>query len=103
MHKCFWKTMCHTTTKETQKLYGKEVNTYKKSKEFRCNIQPIDEKAIKYLFGMDIKGSYQMYTDIKLSVGDIIIYNNKTYSIEKIIAWHTYNVYSLLDADVEVL
>lgn len=76
--------------------YKKDGNTY------RVNVQPMDIKAIKYTFGEDIIADFQMYHDELLNVKDIIVMNNKTYSIEKVIPWNTYNLYAIKSIDVEV-
>ncbi|WP_346913759.1 hypothetical protein [Clostridium sp.] len=77
--------------------YKKDGNSY------RVNIQPMDIKSIKYVFGEDIIADFQMYHDGILNVKDIIVMDNKIYSIEKVILWNTYNLYAIKSVDVEVL
>ncbi len=77
--------------------YKKDGNSY------RVNVQPMDIKAIKYVFGEDIIADFQMYCDELLNVKDIIVMDNKTYSIEKAIPWNTYNLYAIKSVDVEVI
>lgn len=70
---------------------------------YYVNIQPIDEKAIKYTWGSDIKSNISMYSDEVLEVEEIVIINNIAYGIEKTIPWNSYKHYALLESDVEVL
>lgn len=81
---------------------GQLINFYKKEETCKCNMQPVDEKAIKYTWGSEIKSNLQMFTDENLEVNDIIIYNNKAYRVEKIVPWGDYNVYAILESDVTV-
>ncbi|WP_040194288.1 hypothetical protein [Clostridium culturomicium] len=82
---------------------GQLVEAYTRgNNSIRVNIQPIDIQAIKYTWGEDIKSQFQMYADALFSVGDIIIWQNKTYEIEKHIPWISYNLYAIKDKDVVV-
>lgn len=94
-----------TTIKISSKnKIGKLIEGYKKDgNSYRVNIQPMDIKAIKYVFGEDVIADFQMYHDELLKVKDIVIMDNKTYSIEKAIPWNTYNLYAIKSVDVEVL
>lgn len=68
----------------------------------QVNIQPIDIVAMKKNWGEDIESKFQVYADELFSVGDIIIWKNKTYEIEKHIPWIAYNLYAIKDKDVVV-
>lgn len=93
----------YTTTKETSKnAIGQVLTTYKKDKEISINMQPITEESKAKDWGNDIDATYNMYSDTHLQVGEIISYNNKAYKVIKAIYWNTYNLYALLEADVEV-
>lgn len=89
-------------TKVKNKI-GQLIEVYKKDKVFNGDIQPIDEKALKYTWGEDIKSSYQLFSDEDILVNNILVYDNKAYKIEKRIDWIDYKIYALLEADVEVL
>lgn len=89
-------------TKGKNKI-GQLVEGYKSDKAIQCNIHPVDEKSIKYVFGEDIKSSLQMFSDENILVNNILVYDNKTYKIEKKINWIDYKIYALLEVDVEVL
>ena len=93
----------YTTTKETSKnAIGQVLTTYKKDRGISVNVQPITEQSKQKDWGNNIDATYNMYSDITLEVGEIISYNNKSYRINKAIYWNTYNIYALLEADVEV-
>lgn len=82
---------------------GQLVEAYTRgNNSIRVNIQPIDIKAIKYTWGEEIKSQFQMYADELFSVGDIIIWKNKTYEIEKHIPWNSYNLYAIKDKVVVI-
>lgn len=74
--------------------------TYYKDKEFKVNMQPITEKAIKTVWGSKIKAKWQMITDKSLKVNDIVIYKNTSYRIEDKKEWLTSTVYALIESDV---
>ena len=101
----FFKNAKIETTNKTKikNEVGQLVEAYTRgNNSIRVNIQPIDIKAIKYIWGEEIKSQFQMYADELFSVGDIIIWQNKTYEIEKQIPWISYNLYAIKDKDVVV-
>jgi hypothetical protein len=89
-------------TKDKNKI-GQLIKGFKKDKVMYGDIQSIDEKAIKYTWGEDIKANYELYLDEDIQVNNILVYDNKAYKIEKKIVWINYNIYALLEVDVEVL
>ncbi|WP_066892942.1 hypothetical protein [Clostridium nigeriense] len=89
-------------TKVKNKI-GQLIEVYKKNKVFYGDIQPIDEKALKYTWGEDVKSNLQLFTDENILVNNILVYDNKAYKIEKKINWIDYKIYALLEVDVEVL
>ncbi|MBS5937757.1 hypothetical protein [Clostridium sp.] len=91
-----------TKTKAKNKI-GQLIEVYKKDKAFYGDIQPIDEKALKYTWGEDIKANLQLFADENTQVNEIIVCDDKSYKIEKRIDWIDYKIYALLEADVEVL
>ena len=79
------------------------IKTYQvNEKKFKCDIQPITEKAIKYTWGEQIKSKLQMYSSEDLLIYDYIVNDNKIYKIEDKRDWKYYKIYALLEADVEV-
>lgn len=101
----FADTEMYKTEKTTIKDHtGHLVTGYKKLDTiYYVNIQPIDEKALTYTWGKDIKSHISMYSDEVFEVGEIVIVNNTAYSVEKIIPWNSYKLYALLESDVTVL
>ena len=100
----FADTIMYKTEKTEINHAGHISTSYTKLDDaYYVNIQPIDEKAIKYTWGSDIKSNLSMYSDVDLKIGDIIVINDKAYVIEKIIAWSTYSLYALLESDEEVI
>lgn len=100
----FFKNATIYTTKKTtvRNAIGQLISTYMKDKELNVNIQPITEESKSKDWGTDINAQYNMYSDELLSVGDLVSYNNKSYTIVKAIYWNTYSIYALSEADVEV-
>ncbi|MGG7159177.1 hypothetical protein [Clostridium perfringens] len=88
-------------TKERNSI-GQIIKKYSKDVDYKGNIQPIEEKAIKYTWGEDIKSKLQLFTDVDLAVTDLILYNNKSYAVEKIVNWKDYFIYAILESDVTV-
>lgn len=71
---------------------------------YKVNVQPIEEKSIKYTFGEDTISTLQAYVEkeINLNVGDLISYESLIYEIEKKIPWKTYDVIALKRVDVKI-
>lgn len=82
---------------------GQLEKGYIKDKEYKCNIQPIDEKALKNSWGYDIKSRIQLFCNENLLVNNILVNDNKVYKIEKKIPWKDYYLYALLESDVKVI
>ena len=82
-------------TKKIESNHAGHISTsYTKLEDaYYVNIQPIDEKAIKYTWGSDIKSNSSMYSEVDLKVGDIVVINDKAYAIEKKIAYRFYFFY----------
>lgn len=78
---------------------GQMIPTNEGTEEFKCDIQPIDEKSYKYTWGEDVKSSIQIFTDKDLFVNDILVNDNKAYKIEKKIDWGDYKIYAILESD----
>lgn len=89
------------TTKVTEKKEHMQIKKiYCKDKELKVNIQPITEKAIKTVWGTEIKAKWEMRSDKYLNVDDIVIYKNISYRIEDKKEWLTSTVYALIESDV---
>ncbi|MDQ0150036.1 hypothetical protein ACFO6R_08465 [Eubacterium multiforme] len=69
---------------------------------FKCDIQPILEKAIKYTWGSQIKSKLQMYCNENLNVDDVIVVDDITYKVEEKKDWKEYKVYAILECDIDV-
>lgn len=92
----------NTTTKTTTKNLGREITFYTISTPIQCDIQPIEESIKTKTWGNDIESTWQVFCDEDMNVGDIIIYNNKSYSIEKKIDWISYKIYAIKEVDIKV-
>ena len=92
----------YTTTKTTTKNLGREITYYTISTPIQCDIQPIEESTKTKTWGNDIESMWQVFCDEDMNVGDIIIYNNKSYSIEKKIDWISYKIYAIKGVDIKV-
>lgn len=92
----------YTTTKETAKTLGNVLTTYLKKAAVQCDIQPIEESTKTKTWGNDIESTWQVFCNEDMNVGDIIIYNNKSYSIEKKIDWISYKIYAIKEVDIKV-
>lgn len=89
------------TTKVIEKKEHMQIKKiYCKDKEFKVNIQPITEKAIKTVWGSEIKAKWQMITDKSLKVNDIVIFKDNSYKIEDKKEWLTSTVYALTESEV---
>lgn len=100
---CFYDKKYSTTRVESKKnTIGQIIKKYVLEKEYKADIQPIDEKSFKYIWGNEIKSNLQMFCDENLQVNDLIVYNNTAYRIEKKVPWDDYNMYALLESDVSI-
>lgn len=94
----------YKVVQDSKKVLGQvtSINT-KDSMAYAVNIQPIEEKSIKYTFGKDIQATVQAYTDKDIFyTGDYVIANNKVYEVEKKVPWNTYDLLALKEVDLEI-
>lgn len=84
--------------------YGQivEINTLDPL-PYIVNVQPIEEKNVKYTFGEGIESTLQAYVEkeMKFCIGDILLYENCTYEIEKKIAWKTYDIVAMKRVEIK--
>ena len=83
---------------------GQVVTTYTKERlPYMVNIQPIEEQSVKYTFGEDISSTIQAYVEkeINFSIGDVVIFENLAYEVEKKVPWKSYDIIALKRVDVE--
>ena len=83
---------------------GQMVTTNTKEQlPYMVNIQPIEEKSVKYTFGEDIESTLQAYVEkeMNFSIGDVVVFENLTYEVEKKVAWKSYDIIALKRVDVE--
>ena len=66
------------------------------------DIQPIGEDKIIQSYGYNIEANYKMYSSQLLQESDIVVWNGKTYKVQKIIPWDDYYISLLLQKDVNV-
>lgn len=92
-----------TTMSTTRNEIGQEIDGYVKNHiPIKCDVQPIDEKGIKYTWGEDIESNLQVFCDELLEVDNIIIWKGKVYQVEKIVDWTDYRIYAIKSSDEEV-
>ena len=96
------KTYFTTKELETKNKIGQKIKKYVIDKSFKCDIQPIDERAYKYTWGEDIKSNIQMFCNENLLLNNILVYDTKTYKVEKKVPWDDYYIYAILESDIEV-
>ena len=70
---------------------------------YMVNVQPIEEKAVKYTFGEDIQSTLQAYVEkeMNFSIGDVVVFENLAYEVEKKVPWKSYDIIALKRVDVE--
>lgn len=95
-------TLYKTTKTSVKNDIGQFIDTYVIGDSIEINLQPIEEKAIKYTWGSDIKASLNFYSTNNFCVDDIVVINNKTYSIEKVIDWVDYKLYAIIESDEKI-
>ena len=83
------------------------IKTYVKAESpVQVNRQVIDEKAIKYTWGDDIKSNIQVFSDECLDVNEIVIIaykgEEKTYEVEDKKGYDNHYIYALIEKDVNV-
>lgn len=73
-----------------------------KQEAISVDIQPIGAEKIKQSYGYDIEANYEMYSGEDFEESDIIVWNGKTYKIQKLITWDDYNIALLLQENVKI-
>ena len=82
---------------------GQVVTTYTKEQlPYMVNIQPIEEKSVKYTFGEDISSTLQAYTEKEMNfcIGDVVVFENLAYEVEKKVSWKSSAIIALKRADL---
>ena len=90
--------------KDIKNDFGQVVATYTKEKiPYMVNIQPIEEKSVKYTFGEDIESTLQAYVEkeMNFNIGDVVVFENIAYETEKKVAWKSYDIIALKRVDIE--
>ena len=90
--------------KDIKNDFGQVVATYTKEKiPYMVNIQPIEEKSVKYTFGEDIESTVQAYVEneMNFNIGDVVVFENIAYEVEKKVAWKSYDIIALKRVDIE--
>ena len=73
-----------------------------KYEDIAVDIQPIGQEKIQQSYGYNIEANYEMYLGQDITESDIVLWNDKTYKIQKIIPWDDYNIALLLQEDVKI-
>lgn len=82
---------------------GGFIKGYVKGEPHEVEAQPISEESIQELWGNKIESKIQVFDDYKplfLKPGDILVYLNKTYTVEQMIPWDTYCMYAIKTKDI---
>ena len=90
--------------KDIKNDFGQVVATYTKEKiPYMVNIQPIEEESVKYTFGEDIESTLQAYVEkeMNFNIGDVVVFENIAYEVEKKVAWKSYDIIALKRVDIE--
>ncbi|MGL4848505.1 MAG: hypothetical protein ACRC28_06195 [Clostridium sp.] len=82
---------------------GQVIEGYYLVDDYKCAIQPILEKSIKYVWGNNIKSNLEMYCNEELNINDVIIISSKPYKIENKKDWFDYKMYALLETKVKLI
>ena len=109
-----------TATMVIDWFYDKKINVYSYSDDLydadgvSCDgyslkyenifvdIQPIGEDKVNQSYGYNIEANYEMYSSQLLQESDVIVWDNKTYKVQKIIPWDDYYISLLLQEDVNL-
>ena len=90
--------------KDIKNDFGQVVTTYTKEKiPYMVNIQPIEEKSVKYTFGEDIESTLQAYVEkeMNFNIGNVVVFEDIAYEVEKKVAWKSYDIIALKRVDIE--
>lgn len=90
--------------KDIKNDFGQVVATYTKEKiPYMVNIQPIEEKSVKYTFGEDIESTLQAYVEkeMNFNIGNVVVFEDIAYEVEKKVAWKSYDIIALKRVDIE--
>jgi hypothetical protein len=79
-----------------------EISTYVKGDFIECDIQPASSDLMRKTFGEDIVANYLIFTDELLGVNEILVFDDKSYKIKKLIDWIDYRIYAIESVDINV-
>lgn len=93
-----YKTIKTTTKNEIRQ----DISTYVKGEAVECDIQPSSADLMRKTFGEDIIANYLVFADELLGVNEILVFDNKSYKIKKLIDWIDYRIYAIESVDINV-
>ncbi|MDB2109617.1 hypothetical protein PMW03_05590 [Clostridium paraputrificum] len=67
----------------------------------KVDIQPIDVKSKKYIWGDDIESNLQVYIKEDLEVGTKLIYKDRGYEVVKVVPWDDYSILAIKGVDFQ--
>ena len=83
--------------------YGVSCDAYSlKYDNIFVDIQPIGEEKANKSYGYDIEANYEMYSSQLLQESDIVVWNDKTYKVQKIVVWDDYYISLLKEEEVKL-
>ena len=70
---------------------------------YMVNVQPIEEKTVKYTFGKDIQSTLQAYVEKEMNfcIGAVVVFENLAYEVEKKVSWKSYDIIALKRVDIK--
>ena len=101
-------------------FYNKKINVYSysddnydsngvscdgyslKYEDIFVDIQPIGEEKISQSYGYNIDANYEMYSSQLIEESDIVVWDNKTYKVQKIVPWDDYYISLLKEEEVDL-
>ena len=83
--------------------FGVSCDGYSLKYEDICvDIQPIGEEKISQSYGYNIDANYEMYSSQLIEESDIVVWDNKTYKVQKIIPWDDYYISLLKEEEADL-
>lgn len=90
----YTKTITLKTFAEGEMLHGVYIKGKEILKDIMCDVQPTNYKQFYSEYGYSIDSEYTVFCDVDtdLKAGEIVIYNNNDYSIDKLVDWDDYYI-----------
>lgn len=72
--------------------------------DMKCNVQPYSMEKATTSYGYNVECTNRVFCDVNSNIKEssIIVWNNKTYTVQKIVPWNDYYILLIFEEEVDL-